>query len=220
VKHEGGLDQPLVGDAALGDCPETRALFGPNFDLVAEFARMLQDEGEVRGLIGPSEAERIWDRHILNSAALLGFLPKHGAVADLGSGAGLPGIVLAIARPQLDFTLIEPMDRRVLWLREVCSGLHLTNVEVLHCRGEEVQGRGFAAVTSRAVAATGKLLNIAMPLLAPGGSLLALKGRGVSEELARAEKALRRYRVSEPEIVVVRPIPQATETTVLRIRKA
>lgn len=219
MKPTGSFAPSLNRDAELASSAETRSLFGRSYDNVAAFAELLRAEGEPRGLIGPSEASRIWDRHILNSAALLGFLPKQGMIADLGSGAGLPGVVLAMARPELRFTLVEPMERRASWLSDVIARFELDNAEVLNCRGEEVRERSFSAVTSRAVAAVGKLANISVPLLDPGGSLLALKGRGVSEELGKADKVLRRLKVAAPELTVVRAVPNATETTVLQIRK-
>ena len=107
--------------------PLTLALFGPNAPKIQRFADKLAAEGELRGLIGPKEKERLWSRHIVNSAALLGFLPVEGTVIDVGSGAGLPGLVIAIARPDLEVTLVEPMERRCIWLQEVIDELDLPN---------------------------------------------------------------------------------------------
>jgi len=206
-------------DACLASAPETRTLFGPNYERAAQFAELLRREGEVRGLIGPSEANRIWDRHVLNSAALLEYLPDHGFIADLGSGAGLPGIVLAIARPSLSFTLIEPMERRVNWLREIQRELAIANVQILNSRVEEVRDRAFDQVTARAVASAGKLVSLSFPVLKPGGTLLALKGRNVGNEIAKAEKQFRRLGITDVQTTISSVVPGSTETTVLQIRK-
>jgi len=218
VKQFGAANAP-IDDRALGASVATRELFGANYERVAKFAQLLQEHGELRGLLGPSEAERIWDRHILNSAALLGQLPDLGAVADLGSGAGLPGVVLAIGRPDLSFTLIEPMERRAAWLNEVRRDLYLDNVEVVNLRGEQVRDTQFDVVTARAVASVSKLATWAIPLLKPGGRLLALKGRNVGEELVKARKTLSRLGVNEPIVEKVRVVPNASETTVLTLQR-
>lgn len=170
------------------------ALFGPQADKIEKYAELLANQGEARGLIGPAETQRIWSRHIVNSAALLEFLPLQGTVLDVGSGAGLPGIVLAIARPDLPVTLLEPMERRVTWLEEVKETLELDNVTVLRARAEEVAGTVQAdAVTARAVAGLGKLLRLTHGLIAPGGALLALKGRQAAKEVAAAEREINKY---------------------------
>ncbi len=174
--------------------PVVLALFGPHAGKIEQFADLLATHGEERGLLGPQESERIWSRHIVNSAALLGFLPQEGTVIDVGSGAGLPGIVIAIARPDLKVTLLEPMERRVAWLDEVVETLALTNVEVVRGRAEQME-RGFRAdvVTSRAVAGLGKLIRLTQRLIAPGGRMLALKGRRASFEVDAAKPELRKY---------------------------
>ena len=152
---------------------------------------MLAEEGERRGLIGPKEVDRIWSRHIVNCAALLSFLPKRGAVMDVGSGAGLPGIVLAIARPDLEFRLVEIMERRCEWLVEVMERLGLDNVEVIRERSENLKRADrVEVVTARAVAPLDKLLRITSKLIAPGGQLLALKGRRAYDEVEKAETEL------------------------------
>lgn len=172
----------------------TKALFGVQFGAVEAFAHMLAEEGELRGLIGPRELDKLWSRHIVNSAALLPFLPKRGSVIDVGSGAGLPGIVLACARPDLEFFLVEPMERRCAWLQEVVEELGLDNVSVVNARAEEL-GRTLRAdvVTARAVAGLDKLIRLTTKLIAPGGQLVALKGRRASEEVEKATKELRKY---------------------------
>ncbi len=155
------------------------------------FARMLTEEGELRGLVGPRELERLWSRHILNSTAVAEFLPKRGRVADVGSGAGFPGIVLAIMRPDLTFDLIEPMERRTNWLQDVKGELALENVNVIRARAEDMTKTYEAdVVTARAVAALKKLLPWTLPLLKPGGHLIALKGQRAEQEIVDAENQL------------------------------
>lgn len=174
--------------------PLALALFGPTAPKIQAFADKLAGDGEVLGLIGPKEKDRLWSRHIVNSAALLGFLPQEGTVIDVGSGAGLPGLVIAIARPDLQVTLVEPMERRCSWLQEVVDELGLTNTKVLRARSQDLPpGTTADFVTARAVAALPKLLNMTHHLVGPGGSLLALKGRRVYEEVANAKKQLRKY---------------------------
>lgn len=180
----------LIGD----DAEVSRETFGYGFSAAQEYARMLAEEGELRGLIGPRELPRLWRRHILNSVAVANFLPAEGSVADVGSGAGLPGIVLAIMRPGLDFTLIEPMERRVEWLQEVVEHLDLDNVAVVRGRAEELHKKQtFDVVTARAVAAMDKLLRFTMPLVGPGGRLLALKGQRVYEEIEAAKYVFKKF---------------------------
>ncbi len=168
------------------------SLFGKHSDDVQKFADLLASEGELRGLIGPRETERLWSRHIVNCGALLPFLPECGTVIDVGSGAGLPGVVIAAARPELKVTLIEPMERRCEWLNWVVGKLDLTNVEILRARSEAL-GTSVRAdvVTARAVAALPKLLRLTSKLIAPGGRLLALKGKNSYKEVEDAEPELR-----------------------------
>src|SRR4051812_42705469 len=149
-------------------------------ELATRYADWLADAGVLRGLIGPREVPRIWDRHILNSAVLCDALPATGTVADIGSGAGLPGLVVALARPALQVTLVEPLLRRTTFLTEVVADLGLDNVEVVRGRADSLHGkRIFDAVTSRAVAPLGRLLEWSMPLVAPDGALVAMKGASV-----------------------------------------
>ncbi len=171
--------------------------FGPNRENVIRFANMLAEEGEVRGLIGPRESERLWSRHIVNSSALLPFLPTSGTVADVGSGAGLPGLVIACARPDLSVKLIEPMERRCEWLQYVVDTIDLSNVEVIRERSESL-GRSVKVdvVTARAVAALSKLVRLTSKLIAPGGALLALKGQRAYQEVEEAELELKKYHLN------------------------
>lgn len=171
-----------------------QSLFRTGFPAVEHFAHMLSEEGEERGLIGPREVSRIWSRHIVNCAALLPYLPAKGSVLDVGSGAGLPGIVIACARPDLEVFLVEAMERRCQWLDEVRSEIGLDNVEIMCARSEDLKGKIRAdVVTARAVASLDKLIRLTSKLIAPHGRLLALKGKRATEEVERAATELRRY---------------------------
>ena len=166
------------------------------------FADLLATVGVERGLIGPREGPRLWDRHLLNSAMLAEAIPVGVTVADLGSGAGLPGIVLALARPDLRLTLVEPLERRTVFLGEAVAVLGLDNVEVVRGRAEALHGREtYDVVTSRALAPLGRLLEWSMPLVSPEGALLAMKGRSLEEEIEAAAGELGRFACSPPEIL-------------------
>ena len=185
-----------VGDPFVPEQPTdaVREFFGPAFADVQEFTRMLEEEGEIRGLVGPREMPRLWSRHIVNSAAILDFLPRQGQVLDIGSGAGLPGIVIAICRPDLDVHLAEPMQRRCEWLMDVIDGLGLDNVTLHQARAEELRGKGKAdVITSRAVANMTKLVRMTSKLIAPGGSMVALKGRRAAIEVEDAALELKKH---------------------------
>lgn len=191
--------------------------FGDAFPAVAGFHRMLVEHGERRGLIGPREVGRLWERHLLNSAAVVPFLPEDGLIVDLGSGAGLPGIVVAAMLPQVQVALIEPMERRCIWLAEVVEELELTNVEIKRGRAEEFHGAFEAdALTARAVAPLDRLARWSFPLLRKGGVLVALKGRSAADEVTPALKVLRKFGAVNVEIVEARTIPSVEPTTVLR----
>ncbi|MDF2846193.1 MAG: rsmG [Oerskovia sp.] len=209
-----------VSRETLADSPEVRAYFGDAYPVVARFAEMLHDQGELRGLIGPREISRIWERHILNSAAVVQFLPEKGTIADIGSGAGLPGIVIAAMRPDAQVLLIEPMERRCAWLAEVVDELELSNVEVKRGRAEEYHGAFQCdAVTSRAVAALEKLARMSLPLVERGGEMVVLKGRNVINEIEPARKVLRKYKTEEPEVLEAFSVEGVEPTTVLRVRR-
>ncbi len=185
--------------------PEPRAasdLFGEHVDVARRFTADLAQYGEELGLIGPQELERLWTRHVLN-CVLVAPLLRPGRVGDVGSGAGLPGLVLAIARPDAQLVLIEPMERRCEWLRTEADRLGLANVEVVRGRAEEVNIPALDQVTARAVSALSKLVPLCAPLLRPGGELLLLKGARVADEIAAAEKAVRRAHVSGAEVLVL-----------------
>src|SRR3954451_23380282 len=145
---------------------------------VERYAALLASAGTERGLLGPREVPRLWDRHLLNCAVLTDEIPRSATVCDVGRGAGLPGIVLALRRSDLRMTLVEPLLRRTTFLEEVVDELQLDNVEVVRGRAEDLHGcRTFDVVTSRAVAPLPKLLRWCLPLTRPGGEVLALKGR-------------------------------------------
>ncbi|QNO37478.1 16S rRNA (guanine(527)-N(7))-methyltransferase RsmG [Protaetiibacter sp. SSC-01] len=172
-------------------------LFGDRVELARQFTADLAREGELRGLIGPLELPRLWSRHVVNSA-LLAPLLRPGRVGDVGSGAGLPGLVLAIARPDVHLVLIEPMERRVDWLTEESTALGLDNVTVVRARAEDaVQDAGLDQVTARAVSALSKLLPITAPLLRAGGEFVFMKGARVDEEVAAAQKVIRKLGLTD-----------------------
>ncbi|WP_433248135.1 16S rRNA (guanine(527)-N(7))-methyltransferase RsmG [Streptosporangium sp. CA-135522] len=168
------------------------------------FAQLLAGPGVVRGLLGPREVPRIWDRHLLNCAVVAEAVPAGVRLVDIGSGAGLPGLVLAIVRPDIKVTLLEPLLRRTVFLEECVETLKLDNVEVLRGRAEEFVGkREFDVASARAVAPLDRLLTWALPLLREGGELLAMKGERAAEELADAEGQLRSSGVQTAELVSV-----------------
>jgi 16S rRNA (guanine527-N7)-methyltransferase len=167
-------------------------LFGDRLPLALAYAELLGTEGVLRGLVGPREADRLWSRHLLNSAAARPAFPADGLVVDVGAGAGLPGIPLAIAAPSLEVRLVEPLLRRATFLTEVVEALALANATVVRARAEELHGQWTAAtVTARAVAPLDRLAGWCLPLVSPGGSLLAFKGDRADRELAAAGPALR-----------------------------
>lgn len=184
--------------------------------VVERYAELLATDGVVRGLIGPREAPRLWDRHLVNCGLLAGEIPVGTTVCDIGSGAGLPGLVLAIARPDLQVTLVEPLLRRTVFLQEVVDALGLESVEVVRARADELHGaRRFAVVTSRAVAPLERLLGWSMPLVEPTGELLAMKGSSVAEEIAAAGPELERWGCAAPEVRELGTIRAGVSTTVV-----
>ncbi|NTW41538.1 MAG: 16S rRNA (guanine(527)-N(7))-methyltransferase RsmG [Cellulomonadaceae bacterium] len=184
------------------------------------FARLLGDEGVTRGLIGPREVPRLWDRHLLNCAAVADLLPPSGTVIDVGSGGGLPGVVLAVMRPELTFVLLESMERRVTWLSHVVEELGLRNVEVDRGRAEESSRSGSAdVVTARAVAPMDRLAGWTLPLLRHGGVLLAMKGQSAQAELDAAAPAISRLGGDAGVVIEVTSISGVEPTTVVRVEK-
>ncbi|SDH73348.1 16S rRNA (guanine527-N7)-methyltransferase [Sinosporangium album] len=190
----------------LPDAPEVaREVFTGEAWLRAQtFAEMLAGPGVVRGLLGPREVPRIWDRHLLNCAVVAEAVPPAAKLVDIGSGAGLPGLVLAIVRPDITVTLLEPLLRRTVFLHECVQELKLDNVEVLRGRAEELVGKRFFDVAcARAVAPLDRLLAWSLPLLREGGELLAMKGERAAEELADAQAQLHASGVQTAELVSV-----------------
>lgn len=183
VKHPAAPEPP----------PAATALFGERLELARRYADLLAGIGVERGLLGPREVDRIWERHILNSAVLGELVGRGAGVIDIGSGAGLPGLPLAIARPDLRVVLVEPMLRRTDFLAEAVEALGIP-VEVIRGRAEDPEVRRRAAgadvVASRAVANLGKLTGWSMPLLRPGGRMLALKGERATEEVAASSREM------------------------------
>jgi 16S rRNA (guanine527-N7)-methyltransferase len=180
------------GEGLAGRLPEesaaaARLLFGDRLPVAARYAGLLATDGVIRGLIGPREAPRIWQRHLLNCAAMAGLVPSGATVTDVGSGAGLPGIVLAVARPDLTMTLVEPMARRTTFLAEAVAALDLSDrVTIVRCRADEAVGRVPAAdvVTARALAPLDRLVAWCLPLVRVGGRVLAIKGASAGAEIA------------------------------------
>lgn len=199
--------------------PLAQRLFGERLPLAERYAAMLARSGPERGLIGPREVDRLWERHILNCALLIEAIPEGArTLADIGSGAGLPGVVLAIARPDLQITLVETMQRRATWLQEVAQELDLP-LEVLRSRAEELHGRrSFDAVTARAVAALDKLARWTLPLVAEQGVLIAMKGSSAAEEIRAAAPTLERLGGREPEVLELGDPAVEVPTTVVRVR--
>ncbi|GAB3709178.1 16S rRNA (guanine(527)-N(7))-methyltransferase RsmG [Mariniluteicoccus flavus] len=205
------VDSPAVLEAA-------RQVFGDRFDLAERYHDQLAGQGIEWGLLGPREADRIWERHILNSVALADLMPRDAAICDVGSGAGLPGVPLAIARPDLGVTLLEPLLRRYNFLNEVVDNLGITDhVAVERARAEDVEG-DFDVVTSRAVGPLAKLLPWSWPLVARGGELVVLKGSSVHDELKAVDKFLSKHGLVA-EVLSVRADPRVEATTAVRIKK-
>lgn len=183
--------------------PVAAELFGNGIDKARAFTANLVERGEELGLIGPLEPPRIWTRHILNSV-LLAPLLRRGRVGDVGSGAGLPGLVLAIARPDVELVLIEPMERRVDWLEAQARELDLGNVEVVRGRAQEVEFSPWLdQVTARAVSALTKLIPMTARLVRSGGELILMKGSNVEAEADAAKKAISKARLKDVEILVL-----------------
>jgi 16S rRNA (guanine527-N7)-methyltransferase len=198
-----------------------RAFSSERLPLVEQYVELLATAGVERGLIGPREAPKLWDRHVLNCLALTSLVPPGATVADLGSGAGLPGLVLAIGRPDLTVTLVEPLLRRTTFLDEVIEELGLEDVRVVRGRAEELHGRErFDVVTARALAPLARLLGWGMPLVAPTGKLLAMKGSSAAAEIAEAAKQLRELRCAPPEILQVVGPDGSSTATVVRVAHA
>lgn len=178
-------------------------LFGARIELARAYTESLALRGEELGLIGPLEVPRLWSRHIIN-CVLVAPLLRPGLVGDIGSGAGLPGLVLAIARPDVEFVLIEPMERRVDWLNAEASRLGLTNVVVDRSRSQDAPfAETLSQITARAVTALSKLIPSTEHLLAPGGEMVFMKGERIDSEIEAAAKAIRKARLKDVESLVL-----------------
>ncbi|AZL11024.1 16S rRNA (guanine(527)-N(7))-methyltransferase RsmG [Brevibacterium aurantiacum] len=196
---------PMTDLSALEIPPAgTEEFFGAAYPAAQRYAQHLATTGIEWGLIGPREIDRLWTRHILNCAVVAEFIDDSDVVGDVGSGAGLPGIPIALLRPEAQVVLIEPMERRVEWLKMVVDDLGLDNVRIVRARVEElVDEEMFTVVTSRAVKAMTTLIEWTHEVMGPEGRILALKGASVEAELAKTKKLLKRYRLSQPEIHIV-----------------
>lgn len=195
--------------------------FADSRELLVRLAHDLYEHGERLGLLGPREYARLWSRHLLNCAAIAEAIPQNARVADVGSGAGLPGLVLACVRPDAHFVLIDPMERRCAWLEEESARLGLTNVQVVRARSQEVFDEfQVDVVTARAVSALKTLLGWTAPLLVPGGELLLMKGRSAHDEIEAAAKAIRKQHLEDVRVEVLGSEYLDEPTTVVRGRRA
>ncbi|MDO5502104.1 MAG: 16S rRNA (guanine(527)-N(7))-methyltransferase RsmG [Actinomycetia bacterium] len=200
--------------------PEAARIFGAELERAQRFADHLADTGISHGLIGPREVPRLWERHILNCAVIGAAMPEGASVIDVGSGAGLPGIAVALARPDLSVLLVEPMERRTTWLSTVIADLELDSVQVRRDRAEDVHGdRQADVVTARAVAALDKLARWCLPLVTPGGRLVAMKGSSAQREIDEAQGTLTRLGGANPRIELCGADVLAEPTTVIVIDK-
>lgn len=195
-------------------------IFGDD-SLIKQYVDILLNRGVEHGLIGPREAPRVWNRHVLNCVAIAPAFPRNATVVDVGSGAGLPGMVLALARPDLRITLVEPLLRRSGFLQVAVSELALTNVEVVRSRAEDLAStRQFDQATARAVAPLDRLVRWCLPLVRRGGYLVAMKGASAAEEISTAAASLRKLKAGAV-LVEDYALPSlAIPTTVVRIESS
>ena len=218
-----GSTPAVSRETAVPAPPESaRLLLGERLSAMVAYAGLLASDGVTRGLIGPREVPRLWERHLLNCAVVADLIPRGASVDDVGSGAGLPGIVLAIHRPDLQVALVEPLLRRCVFLEEAVGALGLSNVVVVRQRAEErARSRPTCdVVTARAVAPLGRLAAWCLPLLKPGGVLLALKGSSAGVELGEAHEAIGRLGGVGAEVVSIGGGVVDPATTVVRVFRA
>ena len=207
-----------MADITAADLLAAEKIFGDRLDLARRYVEHLETSGIERGLIGPREIPRLWGRHVLNCAVIESEIAHGSHVADVGSGAGLPGLCLAIARPDLELTLIEPLERRVIWLQEVVDDLGLDNVTVMRTRAELAVGLVKAdVVTARAVSALSKLAGLTIPLLDGKGELVAIKGRSAEEEIEKAAKVIRKLGGVQTSVVLGGAELLEEPTTVVKV---
>jgi 16S rRNA (guanine527-N7)-methyltransferase len=198
---------------------EALKVYGNHIEKARKYFKLLVRDGDLLGLIGPRELPKLWSRHILNSAVVADLVDDGQLVADVGSGAGFPGIPMAILRPEVRFVLIEPMERRANWLAEVVvPELDLKNVKVLRGRAEEAPLRNYDVVTARAVSALPKLLRMLVPLTVQGGQVLAMKGSKAQEEIDDSKPLAKKLNLESFEIVTVGQNILSDPTTVVRVR--
>jgi 16S rRNA (guanine527-N7)-methyltransferase len=223
VVHDGAADGAAVGSVpGVEREPDSAVrLFGDRIGLARRYVHALAIDGTVRGLIGPRETSRLWTRHVLNSAAVAELIPRNSTVVDIGSGAGLPGIPLAIVRPDLRVTLLEPLERRARFLVETVDGLGLTNCRVVRGRAEDVvaQCGGADVVTSRAVAPLHRLALWSAPLARDGGMVLAMKGASAHDELRRDSAAVLAAGLADAAVVEIRAAEPGDSTYVISARR-
>lgn len=198
---------------------EAQEVYGEHIGQARQYFDLLVRDGDLLGLIGPRELPKLWSRHILNSAVVADLVEDGQLVADVGSGAGFPGIPMAILRPKVKFVLIEPMERRANWLADVVvPTLGLENVKVLRGRAEEAPLRNYDVTTARAVSALPKLLRMLVPLTAPGGQVLAMKGSKAQDEIEESRSLAKKLKLDSFEIVTVGENLLVDPTTVVRVR--
>jgi 16S rRNA (guanine527-N7)-methyltransferase len=198
---------------------EAQEVYGEHIGQARQYFDLLVRDGDLLGLIGPRELPKLWSRHILNSAVVADLVEDGQVVADVGSGAGFPGIPMAILRPEVKFVLIEPMERRANWLADVVvPTLGLENVKVLRGRAEEAPLRNYDVTTARAVSALPKLLRMLVPLTAPGGQVLAMKGSKAQDEIEESRSLAKKLKLDSFEIVTVGENLLVDPTTVVRVR--
>lgn len=198
---------------------EAQEVFGSHITQARQYFDLLVRDGDLLGLIGPRELPKLWSRHILNSAVVAELVEDGQTVADVGSGAGFPGIPMAIMKPHTNFVLIEPMERRANWLSEVVvPTLGLENIKVLRGRAEEAPLRNYDVTTARAVSALPKLLRMLAPLTIAGGHVLAMKGSKAQEEIEDSKSLAKKLKLDSFEIITVGENLLIDPTTVVRVR--
>jgi 16S rRNA (guanine527-N7)-methyltransferase len=196
---------------------EAAAVFGDMLPAAEHYVRLLAGPGVEWGLLGPREVPRLWTRHVLNCAAVTDLVPRPSTLVDLGSGAGLPGIVLALLLPDVEVTLLERMERRAAFLTQCVAELNLVNARVRRDTAEEVTGLAADVVTARAVAPLDRLAGLAVGLVRPGGLILAIKGATADQEVAQARPVLRRLGIREVTVVRVGDGKVDRAATVVRL---
>mgnify|MGYP000550573789 CR=1 FL=1 len=195
-----------------------KEIFEDNLETAILYADKLAADSDTLGLLGPRELDKLWSRHILNSAVVAEKLNSGDNVADIGSGAGLPGIPMAIVRPDCRFTLVEPMERRSDWLKEIAKNLGLDNIRVFRARGEDLDPQ-FNVVTARAVASLPKLIRFAAPPLLPSGKILALKGAKAEQEIEEAKKLVKKFKLESFEVVYAGENSLEQPTKLVEVKK-